>query len=522
MRQCLIAAAVWSLCAATAAAADFTTSFTYQGRLENGGSPASGLFDFELVLYDDATVGAPDNQIGTTVYRYGVEVVDGMFTTTLDFGFAAFVDTGLRYLEIHVRPSGTPAYTTLAPRQWITPLPQAIKAINAVNAENLTLPFYGAAGPYLPNSATLFITNNGADGAGVAGTGPDAGVFGLGTPTTDPFPGYFAGTGVAGVSKIAGVAGSTDTGYAVVGWAQEGTGGYFLTHSTDPANDYGLIARSTNGVTAGLFEVDEPTSTSPVLLARTDSTQNYAFGVHGLIESTSPGGYSTAVRGENKGTGSFGIGVWGSQAGKGYGVYGTANGGTGVYGYAFGPGTTGFAAGVRGEGGGGSVAGYFAGDVVVTGTLSKGGGTFRIDHPLDPENEYLSHSFVESPEMKNVYDGVVTLDSDGKAAVTMPDYFGALNTEFRYQLTCIGGYAPVYVETEIEGGVFAIAGGKPGLKVSWQVTGVRQDPWALANPVKVEEEKSDVDKGLYLHPAAYGLPPERGIGHVDRPKADGN
>jgi hypothetical protein len=66
----------------------------------------------------------------------------------------------------------------------------------------------------------------------------------------------------------------------------------------------------------------------------------------------------------------------------------------------------------------------------------------QIDHPLDPANRYLSHSFVESPDMKNIYDGVVTLNAAGEAVGSLPAYFAALNVEFRYQLTCIGGHAP--------------------------------------------------------------------------------
>ncbi|MGH9844628.1 MAG: hypothetical protein ACREEM_38400 [Blastocatellia bacterium] len=71
----------------------------------------------------------------------------------------------------------------------------------------------------------------------------------------------------------------------------------------------------------------------------------------------------------------------------------------------------------------------------MVGTLSKGGGSFKIDHPLDPENKYLYHSFVESPDMMNIYNGVVTLDETGQAEVELPDYFSALNRDFRYQFT---------------------------------------------------------------------------------------
>ena len=76
------------------------------------------------------------------------------------------------------------------------------------------------------------------------------------------------------------------------------------------------------------------------------------------------------------------------------------------------------------------------GKVKITGNLEKAGGSFKIDHPLDPANKYLCHSFVESPDMKNVYDGVVVLDRKGKAEIELPDWFGILNKDFRYQTYC--------------------------------------------------------------------------------------
>lgn len=82
--------------------------------------------------------------------------------------------------------------------------------------------------------------------------------------------------------------------------------------------------------------------------------------------------------------------------------------------------------------------GFYAGNLNVTGKLTKGSGSFKIDHPLDPANKYLSHSFVESPDMMNVYNGNITTDRHGLATITLPDYFEALNRDFRYQLTVIG------------------------------------------------------------------------------------
>ena len=146
------------------------------------------------------------------------------------------------------------------------------------------------------------------------------------------------------------------------------------------------------------------------------------------------------------------------------------------------------------------------GDVSIAGTLSKGGGSFKIDHPLDPQNKYLSHSFVESPDMMNIYNGNVVLDDMGEGWVEMPVWFDALNRDFRYQLTCIGGQAMVYIAEELSENKFKIAGGTPGLKVSWQVTGVRQDPYAEANRIRVEEDKPQNERGSYLHPDAYGVP----------------
>jgi hypothetical protein len=137
----------------------------------------------------------------------------------------------------------------------------------------------------------------------------------------------------------------------------------------------------------------------------------------------------------------------------------------------------------------------------VVGSLSKGGGSFKIDHPLDPAGKYLFHSFVESPDMMNVYNGTVTLDGKGVATVELPEWFEALNRDYRYQLTAIGSPAPeLHIARKVEDGEFSIAGGKAGQEVSWQVTGIRQDAWANANRIPVEVEKPEEDQGRYLHP----------------------
>jgi len=113
--------------------------------------------------------------------------------------------------------------------------------------------------------------------------------------------------------------------------------------------------------------------------------------------------------------------------------------------------------------------------------------------------------------MKNIYDGVVKLDSHGEAQVLLPEWFEALNKDFRYQLTCIGGFSSVYIAEEISDNSFTIAGGEPGMKVSWQVTGIRQDVWANAHRVPIEVEKTGNEYGKYLYPKEHGMPESMGM-----------
>jgi hypothetical protein len=256
---------------------------------------------------------------------------------------------------------------------------------------------------------------------------------------------------------------------------------------------------------------------------------NGQIGVSGTDNSTEPGGgygvYGTSVGGSGVYGTSNGTGVTGTST-EGWGVEGTtySTNGLGVFGGAFSagcPGVYGFGDGDNSFGvfaeaiGSGAVPFFASGDATVTGSLSKGGGSFRIDHPLDPANKYLCHSFVESPDMMNVYNGTVTLDADGRAVVGLADWFEALNRDCRYQLTPIGGPAPdLHIAAKVSGGQFAIAGGTAGQEVSWQVTGIRQDAWANAHRIPVEEAKPAEDQGRYLHPELHHGEPISSIARV--------
>jgi hypothetical protein len=158
-------------------------------------------------------------------------------------------------------------------------------------------------------------------------------------------------------------------------------------------------------------------------------------------------------------------------------------------------------------------AGFFEGNMYVSGAITKSGGGFTIDHPLEPVNKYLTHSFVESPDMMNIYNGIITCDDRGSAVVQLPDWFEKLNSDYRYLLTPIGAPANLYVAADVKSGSFTIGGGAKGLKISWQVTGIRQDPWAQQNRLTVESDKQGDDRGRYLSPEAYGQPTSSGIHH---------
>ena len=154
------------------------------------------------------------------------------------------------------------------------------------------------------------------------------------------------------------------------------------------------------------------------------------------------------------------------------------------------------------------------GDLQVDGTLDKPAGSFKIDDPIDPATKYLSHSFVESPDMKNIYDGIVVTDAKGFATVEMPLWFEALNGDFRYQLTTVGQFARAMVATELQDGRFTIQTDQPNVKVSWQVTGIRHDAWANAHRIPTEEEKPAHEQGHYLHPELFGARRDKAIAAV--------
>src|SRR2546425_252587 len=111
-----------------------TTTFTYQGRLTDGGTAANGVYDLQFGLWDSASAGS---QIGSTQALPAVQVSGGIFTVTLDFGANAFPGAN-RFLEISARVSGASSFTPLLPRQSITSTPYAVRSGNATLADTAT------------------------------------------------------------------------------------------------------------------------------------------------------------------------------------------------------------------------------------------------------------------------------------------------------------------------------------------------------------------------------------------------
>lgn len=214
----LIAVGVMALAFTTTAFAQGTTAFTYQGRLNDGASPATGIYDLQFTIYDAASGG---NAVAGPITHSPVSVTNGLFTTTLDFGGGVFTGDA-RWLDLAVKTNGAATFTALTARQPLTPAPYAIFAANTATL--------GGQGPgaYVGKSGdtmtgALHLPANGL----VAGSGQLAlanGKVGIGTTSPQatlnvmpsaPFDGIFVGDdATTGATGLAITLSSLTNGYA--------------------------------------------------------------------------------------------------------------------------------------------------------------------------------------------------------------------------------------------------------------------------------------------------------------------
>ena len=501
------------------------------------GKPVTGTVGVTFALYKDQEGGAPlwtetQNVLPDKTGHYSV-----MLGATSTHGLAGdlFVSGEPRWLGVQLQGQTEQARTVLMS------VPYALKAADAETIGGLPPSAFLKASA--PGSAAA--SNSSQAVAGITGTGTanhitkwlsptklgnsnifdgSAGKVGIGTTA----PGATLDVnGTAVIRSNATVDGSLGAGpITATSSSSGGTGVYANAGSSGGSN--GVIAIGATGV-AGYTSVAGSIAVYGNGGSSTGSNGVVGYGATGVAgNSTITGSYGTYGLGST--------GVWGTSTGTGanVGVYGTgATGGTGVYGVGDAWGVLGESSSPNGSGGGfgnsstgdalftynqsGGYAAFFDGDVDVDGNLSKAGGSFKIDHPLDPANKYLYHSFVESPDMMNIYNGNATTDAQGSAVVQLPEWFETLNRDFRYQLTVIGQFAQAIVASKVANHQFAIKTDKPNVEVSWQVTGIRQDAWANAHRIPVEVPKAERDRGLYLHPELFGAPAEKNIGLAHHP-----
>lgn len=328
-------------------------------------------------------------------------------------------------------------------------------------------------------------------GSGVAGTNTRSGNTGaLGQASNGVLGQAYSssGNGVRGVANTGiaayGVWGSASAGTGVVGHGPTGMAG-----TSFASNGTGVRGVANAGTTA----------------AGVSGASSSGYGVSGTgkvgVEGTTADGVNYGRLGQPS-TGVQGV----SGATNGTGVMGRAEGGA-------------LAFGVWGRSSSGW-AGYFSGDVQVTGTLGSSAAAFTVDHPQDPAGRLLSQAYVASDEMLSTYSGNVRTGGDGRATVTLPGYVASLNEDFRYQLTVIGGFAQAIVAQKVRDGRFVIRTSEPGVEVSWQVTGVRADAYARRNPFRAERVKKGALAGRFLRPDLHGRPDGQDVTAVRKaPKA---
>jgi Chaperone of endosialidase len=331
-----LAAAVLFFAPAALAQAQVGSAFTYQGRLDSGGAPYTGSADIQFSLWDSAAGGT---QIRTTQTATGLAVTNGLFTRSLDFGLLCF-DGGAVWLQLAVRaPGGAGAFTTLTPRQAMTPTPYASSLAPPVqvlssNSSYDALAVVQSGGAFSAGVFAITDTNSIAAALRSEHRGNGPAVAGLHSPTGN----YgWAGTSAQGVlgssPSVNGVLGRTAAGSgpsAGVYGLSTGLNGNGVAGQADNGTDaWGVWGGSVGGV-----GVSAVTTTGIGVLATSDSgdavkaTSNSYDGIDGATSGAGKSG----VYGHTDNAEGFGVSGWNWVASTN-GALGTQT--AGVSGYAY-------------------------------------------------------------------------------------------------------------------------------------------------------------------------------------------
>jgi hypothetical protein len=529
---------------ANAASAQAPQAINYQAAVRNSsGAPlASALVQVRFTIHNGSPTGATLFQETNTV----TTTAQGIMNTAIGAGVAVTgtlgaIDwaSGTRFLEVELNTGS--GYTSIGSQQMVS-VPYAFYAAKALMADSASKAGFAdsaakAGNVYWTKSGTA-IYNNNTGYVGIRTNSPvapftvrDSGRIaalqfipsgGLGAwqafYNRNTYIGYLGNYndtmsldfGTSGSGQDVNIVTNATTKLTVKNNGKIGIGtttpssmfhtqiNGIGTYGTGPAWQGTLIVTGTSSAPSASGTYSEGGWRGVLGRNKGISGGTEAIGVQGLVDSSTSYTYGIGVKGEATAAGPQNFGVYGYASGastSNYGVFGNCATGASNY------------------------AAYFNNKIYAT-SASSSIKSFKIDHPLDPENKYLYHSSVESDDMMNIYNGNVTTSSTGDAVVTLPNYFAALNKDFKYQLTCIGTFAQAIVAEEISGNSFKIKTDKPNVKVSWQVAGVRQDAAANYYRIENEVEKPINEKGFYLIPEAYGKGPEMNFTYPRKGNAD--
>jgi len=252
------------------------TAFTYEGQLQDNGSPASGTYNLAFTLFDTNSGGSA---VAGPVTSKGVIVSNGLFTVLVDFSGGAFTGQP-SWLQIGVETNGAAAFSTLAPRQQLTPTPYAIFASTAGNVSGTV------SNRQLANSSITVLAGPGLSGGGTVALGGSITLTNIGGG---------GGGGLVSVTGNSDITATTVSGVVTLGdTATNGnTAGTLVKRDSSGNFSAGTITLSGNLALPGIGGTPDIIYSGTNLLLYGDGSGNLFSGQY-AGNLTVSGGYNTA------------------------------------------------------------------------------------------------------------------------------------------------------------------------------------------------------------------------------------